>query len=254
MAAALPIVVFLGWTLYRWHRRTLLLSRWAAGEAPDLKKFRLIHEPLFTAPAFRETARDFRRHRRVPAFDLDVKRTVEATLSAGGLFTPVAAERPVTPEYLFLIERFGAADHLVRLVDDALDRLEEEGVLLERRYFFRDPRLSQSRRDPVRPMPLAEIASRRAAYRLVVVGTAEGFFHPLTGRMEEWTAQFESWPRRTMLSALPLHHWSRKELALLESGFSLATASPRGFDALGTYIGLVEEGPSAELLEGGSSR
>ena len=40
------------------------------------------------------------------------------------------------------------------------------------------------------------------------------------------------------------------ELALLERGFSLATASPKGFEALGDYISAVEEAPGGELLEG----
>ena len=33
-------------------------------------------------------------------------------------------------------------------------------------------------------------------------------------------------------------------------GFSLATASPKGFEALGVYTSAVEEAPGGELLEG----
>jgi tetratricopeptide (TPR) repeat protein len=249
---ALPLIVFLAWLGIRWNRRSLWLERRVSGEVPELDSIRLPRESrwLFTDAGFRSTAQNLRRHRRAATTDLHIKQTIEATVQRAGLFIPVYKDRQLTPEYLFLIEEVSADDHVARFGDEALDRLEEEGGAVERVYFSRDPRLC-FRNDEVRtPISLTELAARTADHRLVVIGTADSFFHMTSGRPERWLSTLELWSTRVMLSSLPLRSWSANELALLERGFSLATASPKGFEALGDYISAVEEAPGGELLEG----
>jgi tetratricopeptide (TPR) repeat protein len=249
---ALPLVAFLTWLGIRWNRRSLWLERRVTDEVPELDSIRLPRESrwLFTDAGFRSAAQNLRRHRRAAATDLHIKQTIEATVQRAGLFIPVYKDRQLTPEYLFLIEEVSADDHVARFGDEALDRLEEEGVAVERVYFSRDPRLC-FRNDVARtPISLTELAARTTDHRLVVIGTADSFFHMASGRPERWLSTLELWATRVMLSSLPLRSWSTNELALLERGFSLATTSPKGFEALGDYISAVEEAPGGELLEG----
>lgn len=246
---ALPLLALVVWVGVRWTRRRLWLERWTSGTVPELDLLRLPRPSLwlYGAPSFRFTAQNLRRHRRVPATDLDIRSTIEATVAHAGLFTPIGAERPLTPEYLFLIEEMAADDHVARLAEEALDRLEDEGVAIERCYFSRDPRVcfrNDARRTPI---VLSELAGRTADHRLVVIGTSDGFFHPLSGRLEKWAS---AWPGRVMMSPRPLGQWSTNELALLEDGFSLATATPKGFGALADYVSMFEGAPIGELLEG----
>lgn len=249
---ALPLAALILWIGIRWKQRSLWLERQASGEVPELDRARLPRESrwLFGSPGFHHTAQNLRRHGRVPTTDLDIHKTIEATVAQAGLFTPINTKYRLTPEYLFLIEQMGADDHVARLTDEALDRLEDEGVAVERCYFSRDPRVCFRNDGRRTPIALSELAARTAGHRLVIVGTADGFFHPVSGCLEKWVTALEVWPGRVIMSPRPLRHWSINELALLQNGFSLATATPKGFSALGNYISFVEEAPAGALLEG----
>ena len=249
---ALPLLALLVWIGISWTRRRLWLERWTSGTVPELDRLRLPRSSrgLFGAPGFRFTAQNLRRHRRVPATGLDIRKTIEATVAQAGLFTPIGTERPLTPEYLFLVDEMAADDHVARLADEALNRLEDEGVAVERCYYSRDPRVCFHDDERRTPVVLSELAGRTAGRRLVVIGTADGFFHPVSGRLEKWVSGLAAWPGRVMMSPRPLRHWSMNELALLEDGFSLATTTPKGFGALGDYVSTVEEASGGELLEG----
>jgi formylglycine-generating enzyme required for sulfatase activity len=252
IATGVPIAVFAVWWILRWRRRALWLSWRAVHEPPEIGAVRLpkLHERLFASPELRRSAQDMRRHRHVPTTELDVERTVEAVADAGGVFTPVYEERPLSPEYLFLIEQDSRNDHVARLLDEAVERLRDEGVAIERCWFQTDPR--QAYRDDAdrTPVTLDDLATRLGDHRLVVLATADGFFHPLTGQLEPWVARFAPWEARVLMSPRPLEQWSMYELTLLEEGFSLATAAPSGFTALGDAVAAGQELESGSLLEG----
>ena len=62
----------------------------------------------------------------MPSTGLDIRKTIEATVTQAGLFTPISAERPLTPESLFLIEEMAAeGDRAARIVVKQLDDISE---------------------------------------------------------------------------------------------------------------------------------
>ena len=48
----------------------------------------------------------------MPTRQLDVDRTLRASIANAGFFSPVFATRNVSPEYLILIDRVGSRDHV----------------------------------------------------------------------------------------------------------------------------------------------
>jgi hypothetical protein len=249
---ALPPAAYSAWLLLRWRRRRLWLERGTAEAQVDPADVHLPRtlQPLFAAREFRGAAQELRRHWPVPTADLDAEQTVRATAEAAGAFTPVWRMRPRSPEYLFLIERESAHDHVVRLLDLALDRLRDEEVTLERFYFQGSPDVVQ-KEDPMRTsIALAELSDQASGQRLVVLGTADGFFRPLSNRLEPQIKRaLAPWDTRYILSTRPLPEWSWRELSLLEGGYSLGTASQNGFAALARHL-KVDETEAGQLLEG----
>ena len=83
-----------------------------------------------------------------------------------------------------------------------------------------------------------ELETLRRIGVLVVVGDGSDLFAPLSADLDLRTAQaLEAWPHRTFLSLRPVAAWSDRELAMLDSGMALATASRYGLQALGAPFG-----------------
>ena len=70
-------------------------------------------------------------------------RTIEATLRANGLFTPVYRRRRRLPEYVVLIDRAHPRDHLAAFAFEMIDRLRRENLSVYAYYFYGDPRRCQ---------------------------------------------------------------------------------------------------------------
>jgi hypothetical protein len=252
-AIALPLLLFAGWMLWRWRRRALWLERHSGVRKADPAVVRLPeqHQPLFPAADLTAIALDLRRHLRVPSRDLDVERTIPQTLDAGGSFTPVWQTVPRSPNYLFLIEKESAHDHVAGIFDQAVDRLVGEDVAVERYHFRDDPRwlIGNDRSRGIEP--IADVAARYGDHRLVILAGADGMFEPLRDRLEPGVEQaLAQWTPRAVLSTKPMQSWSWRELALRDlGGFDVATASHSGLRALAARAAAEPDRP-AELLEG----
>jgi hypothetical protein len=249
---ALPPFLFAGWMLWRWRRRVLWLERHSGVREADPAVLRLParDQPLFPAADLTAIGLDLRRHLRVPSRDLDVERTIPETLDAGGSFTPVWQTVPRSPSYLFLVEKESAHDHVAGILDEAVDRLVRENVAVERYHFRSDPRWLTGA-DNTRIEPMADVAARHGDHRLVVMAGGDGFFEPLSDRLEPGIERMlAQWTPRAVLSTKPMQSWSWRELALVDSGgFDLATASHSGLKALAGRAAAEPDRP-AGLLEG----
>jgi acylphosphatase len=250
---SLPLLLFGGWMGWRWRRRMLWLERRPGTRDADPALVRLPEkdQPLFPATELTAIAPDLRRHLRVPSRDLDVDRTIDETLEAGGSFTPMWQTVPRSPSYLFLIEKDSAHDHVAGILDRAIDRLVDERVAIERYHFRGDPRWLIGGDKGARLEPIADIAARHGDHRLVVFGGGDGFFEPLSDRLDSGVEQaLTQWAPRAVLSTKPIESWSWRELALVDGGgFDLATASHSGLRALADRA-TAEPDRAAEMLEG----
>ncbi|MEL6999744.1 MAG: hypothetical protein AAFP68_15905 [Pseudomonadota bacterium] len=155
--------------------------------------------------------------------------TVDATVEACGQFQPVMATRAATPEYVALIERFHRDDHVSRLATAATNRLRAEGVAFSDYFFGYAPQICRDATG--RAVSLDKLTEAASDRHLVVIGTADGFFDPLTEEPEPWISKLAAWRDRTLFSARRIRHWGPGEAGLLDEGLNLTTVTPRGIVA-----------------------
>ncbi len=256
--AALPVLafaVYLVWLMARrgrWLATGLALAR-SAG--PPIRLTLDLDGPdtLFTPGALRKGSQTLKAPLKVEGHRLDIGRTVEATAGAAGFFSPVNAMVRVEPEYVFLIERLSPHDHAAKLFDLAVERLRDKqhGVVIHRFFFQHDLRRVYTD-DAGLPavMDIRDLSERFQRNRVFVLGTADGFFHPLDDSPQPWTRTLLEWQKRAVLHVRPVRHWGPTELRLLESGFALATATASGLQRVAGYAGLPSRAITRPLLEG----
>ncbi len=130
VAAAVGIALWGAYELLRWRRRRMILQRSSRRAATP--PFQIALElpawevPFFSAPLVRTANRLLLQREPGPGRRLDVRRTVQATVLAGGY--PQLRYRPEhrEPTYLLLIDRHSAQDHQAAVYDQlavALQRL-----------------------------------------------------------------------------------------------------------------------------------
>ncbi len=254
---SIPFFIFLLWLFNRWRKRIMWLShapvekvlteRQYSDSATDDNLF----SNLFQNADFQNAGRRLHRYREENTNDLNIQKTVLKTVAASGYFTPVYRTRKFSPDYLFLIEQKDRNDHMARMVDVAISRFRDQNIHVERYYYRTDLRRLVHDDEEQTVANLEDLSEKLQDHRMVIVGTADGLFHPLTGEIRSWADVFNHWETRTLLSARPLNEWTEDhEIRLLESGFSLATASVKGISAFAKGVSSAEIDRGGALLEG----
>ena len=231
----LPLLLFVAWLLWF---RILPMRHWLAEGEPDktdpgwLPLPRMLRRRLLAGVTGGSAVSELQHGPDFPTGRLDTDQTVTATVREGGALVPVYETRSHGVEYLMLIERQGPHDHLAAMLELAVEYLRQAGVRIDRYFYRDDPRLLYVPGDK-RTWRLAEIVRRYRQHRLVILGTSEGYFHPLSGDPEPWLERLSSFSPRAFLNARPLGAWDWREIELFEQGFSLALAGSDGLDRLG---------------------
>jgi formylglycine-generating enzyme required for sulfatase activity len=236
--AAVPLLLYVLWLLWRWWRRRLILQRLPTSGTPRLQELKLAREgvKLFDAPAFRRAVVELRRHRHVEANDLDVAATVRATIRRGGLLTPSFGRRRTLPDYLLLIDRASLHDEQARVGEALAARLKAGEVGIEWFYFQGDARTCRAEEPFAPTITLSELAARFPEHRLLVFGDGAGFFDSFSGEPHRWLEQFAHWSERAVITPAPPDAWGYREETLQEHDFLLLPASADGFDVLAAWL------------------
>lgn len=134
--------------------------------------------------------------------DLDVDRTLEATLRAGLAPSVVFQKRSSTLPVIVLVD---VADDM-KLWRDRVDALvagvESRGVALERWEFDVDAgRVWRAGRERS-PIPLSQLYRLRAENPLLVVSTGEGVLLGTEKSVADWVAQFGAWRQRAWINPI----------------------------------------------------
>ncbi len=178
-------------------------------------------------------AQALRSQRKASSLQLDIVRTIESTVAAAGVFEPRYAPRRVTPEYLVLVDRRGASDHLVSYFQDLLEHFRTAGVFLDVYYFHEDPR--RCARGPGHAAAtLAELCAWHPDHRLLLLADAACLLDPSTGRPFRWTSDLAAWDTRALLSPHDPREWGHAErIVEAELGLAAFSANREGVVALG---------------------
>jgi hypothetical protein len=218
-------------------RRRLYLKRWRTADKLHATEYYLerARAQLRQTLSLRRAVQNLRRQRQGGPKDLDVARTVEATVKARCL-TPVYGSRKSAQEYLILINRTSPQDHLSRMEDEVVRHLVKNGIYVDRYYFNKDPRLCWQARQRARAYTLDELAASHPEHHLVIFDDGSAFFDPLTGGPRDWLSQFYNWPARAILTADFRANRYREE-KLSDLGFLVLPATGDGIAALGGGLG-----------------
>ncbi|BAY41494.1 hypothetical protein NIES2111_58900 (plasmid) [Nostoc sp. NIES-2111] len=221
------------WRLWWFWRANLFLERHSTNQQPELQKISLagLEENLIPNTLILKIAQGLRY--RVPASsrELDVNRTIHATLSQGGWLTPVYRNYQVIPEYLFLINRTSYRDHQAKFIEEIIERLQAEGVFITIYFFDDDPRICFPGTGESSPLRLREIISKYNDHRLVIISETRNFFSSVTGELSSWVNQLTSWENRSVLTPTPAENWSYQELELAQK-FIILPATLKGLEVL----------------------
>lgn len=263
----LPFLFLAGWLAWRIIDRRLILTR-QPGHAPDQPHTRWVRGAdvdLFAGTDLRYATDRLRATTWYPTRRLHTRRTAVATLRHAGLFTPVYRSRRQQPEYLVLVDRATAPapaaaraappvarDHQAAFAEAFVARLRDEQVIAHVYYFDRDPRRCRPEQTAGRALDLLELEALHGDVRTVLITDAAGFFDPLTSRITPWTAAFERWRHRFVLTPVPASTWGYREASLAWSGFAVAPLDPAGLrlvvdEWLPVAVAGVAEGPTEAL-------
>ncbi len=237
---ALPLLALLAWLIWRALRRRDVL-RYRQGDADSpLRHLTLAgaDDDLFTDPALRGALRRLHTPVRVPTARLDERATCERTARSQGLFAPVYRDLPRVPDLVVLVDFQHRADHLAGLAETLVRRLREAEIEVHRYPFQRHPARVLGRRGQA--IGLAELASRHAGARLLIVGDPAAFIDPWAGSAAAWTEVLALWPWRALLATRTVPDPWRAALA----GTGLALA-PFGEAGLIRLAGHLTQAPAA---------
>lgn len=171
-------------------------------------------------------------------WQLDPARTIKATVRNAGR-TTFQFRQPTQPdEFLLLIDMRSVNDHRARLFEAIYQHLRQNEVLIVRYYYRQDPRHCWNEQ-PESSITLADLHQRYPAHRLVVVGDAARLINPADGELAAWTAIFDQWRYRILLSTKPCAEWDADELQL-STQFRLVPASLQGLTDLVNTLGAEE--------------
>lgn len=227
------VFIFLVWRLWWLWRANLFLQRHSTTQKPELQKISItgFEENLFPKLVLLKIARSLRHRIRVPSKEIDVNKTIDATLSRGGWLTPVYQTYQVLPEYLFLINRTSYRDHQAKFIEGIIESLKQEGVFITIYFFDDDPRICFAEDGKNHPLKLREIISKYSEHSLVMISDTERFFSSISGELEPWVNQLTNWDNRAVLTPIPVENWGYQELELAQE-FILLPATLKGLDAL----------------------
>ncbi len=154
---------------------------------------------IYRNPRIVKIARRLRTRELVDSNEIDMPKTVSATVGALGFVR--FAYRPATkrPEYLALIERQSPRDHLARLFVDLMEALQREGILVAEYFYDRNPQVCHSAIDNSAVF-LDDLASRYREYRLMIFGDGCEFSNPYVTEPSRTLATIASFERRVLLS------------------------------------------------------
>ncbi|MEH2464591.1 tetratricopeptide repeat protein, partial [Nostoc sp.] len=226
-------VAFLIWRLWWLWRANLFLQRHNTTQQPELHKIHItgFEDKLVSNIVLFQVAQSLRYRVRIPSHELDVDKTVNATLSQGGWLTPVYRTYQVIPEYLFLINRASYRDHQAKFVEEIIEGLKQEGVFITIYFFNDDPRMCFLHEHEGFSLTLREITSKYSQHCLVIISDTGNFFSTISGELEDWVNQLTSWKNPAILTHTPVENWGYNELELAQQ-FIILPATLKGLEVL----------------------
>ncbi len=223
---------------YLFYRRKLALMRQRGKEPPffwpihiDLSEIASIkNEQFYSAVNF------MRQRLKSEIVQLDVEKTIKATIELAGF--PEFHYKPTTriPEYLVLIDMPAKQDHHPYFFSKIMKLLENEGVFVISYFYENNPRVCFTEIHGERIL-LSSLQAKFKDCRLIIIGDGEDLLDPISGELDKWTHIFDTWSERAILTPEAPENWSVKESTLAQE-FIVLPATFTGLSALAEYFNI----------------
>jgi len=214
LAGFILLAGLIGYWIWFLRRAQLYLNRSGSPTEPLIEKLELSNSGgtlLSTIDVF-DISREMRRRSTISSNELDISKTIDKTLQAGGWLFPVYKPRQAPPEYLFLIDRqSGPDDHQARFVTEIVHQLKKNEVFTSIYYFDGDPRLCYPVKLDRAPEHLIDLARNYSKHRLVIVADSRVLLNPITGISADWTDLLAGWTERFLLTPISATQWGIEE-------------------------------------------
>ena len=239
-AMILPLAAAVAYLWMRRRCRTAVLRGMAPRDAPRAALALSVRDqPLFRPAMVRTALRDLRRHRMVASDEVDGRASLRATVAGAGFVRLVKAHRPVTPDYLLLVDRVRQDDHLALLAELLVDRLSTEQIHVTRYDYRGDPRILRRIERDGRAEAMTDLETLRETcrdHRLLLLTDAANFADPATGTERVWVEHLRRWEVSAIVTPSPQGTWGPRERALMRQGFLVVEASPTGLRDLAGQV------------------
>ena len=231
-AMLLPFLIFGLWRIYNLHH--LQLMRQSTDEDYLLESLTVkgTADQIFRGQALRRAAQELRRHRQFESDEIDPHLTINATIRRGGLFTPIYGLRQKQPEYLALIERAGFEDQQQQMEDALINRLVNEGVIIDRYYFHGSPLVCRKKDPKASHIDLQELIALYPNRHLLLFSDGKWLINAFTAEPQGWLDMLANWPVRVLLTPQRPPYLGYQESLLSDQGFIIIPASEDGLAAL----------------------
>jgi WD40 repeat protein len=237
LAVRVTVVLYAIWRGLLSKKADLFLKRVGRDQEPKLEKISIqgVEQDLFPPLIFNQIARGLKRRVRIPSHQLDVNKTIEATLKKGSWLSPVYGTYQTLVEYLFLVDSASFRDHQAQFVEEMINCLKKDGVLITVYFFEGDPRICFSKERNNSPRKLQEIIHQYHDRCLIVVSDSDRFFSDISGDLEPWVNQLKTWEKRAVLTPNPISNWSNQEFFLAQN-FIVLPATTEGLQVLSQVL------------------
>jgi hypothetical protein len=160
--------------------------------------------PVLSRLAIEDAAADLAALGPETEHDLDLERSVAATVAQGGFPTPVRRRAPAAPHYLVLEDTAGGAERWRFVYDELFRGLTREGITVERYTFAANLALCTAADGHV--VALGDLLDQADA--LIAIGDGDAAVDALTGERADWLVTLHYVPRRLWINPIPPARWS----------------------------------------------
>ncbi|MEM9259971.1 MAG: hypothetical protein AAGA62_10015, partial [Bacteroidota bacterium] len=169
---------------------------------------------------------------------LDAKKTLRATIKAGGYPSPAFTLRRRAGEYVMLIDEVDAQSHQGRLFKRLAAELNRRDVYAEVFYYQKQLNRVWNAQTP-HGLPLDEVARQFGGQRLLILGDAHELLDKRAEGRPELAPKVLSWlaafPERLLLTPVPPIAWGYQEKALYRH-FPIFPADTLGITNAAIYL------------------
>ena len=172
---------------------------------------------------------------------IDVKKTINTSISNGGMIELTYLQATNTKNYLILIDINSEDNHRAKLYEFIIKNLLNYDVPIERFYFNSDIQWCWNENMP-RGITIRELRHKYAEYQLIVFSNGATLINDNLIELNDWTNVFDGWRKKIILTPRITSEWGKKE-DLLAQKFRLLPANTEGLAALVETLEAVEAKP-----------